>query len=182
MAFSQFQTALSSALNFALTAVNVEQKFTWLFGAFAVTAWVIGTIFMIRCVSPCPLTIARIDNPFYQASDNWTAWKSNSMPSVQASATASRKRNTKLIINSRSCYILGQSCHLLSSYSRLVLATSIHAHIIIVSLIVYNNIQLKHPFVGQGRVRYTHKRRKRIINREGEVSINLSTRQNHCCR
>ncbi|KAL4256591.1 major facilitator superfamily protein [Pleurotus pulmonarius] len=47
MAFSQFQTALSSALNFALTAVNVEQKFTWLFGAFAVTAWVIGTIFMI---------------------------------------------------------------------------------------------------------------------------------------
>ncbi|KAI0076383.1 peptide transporter PTR2B [Panus rudis PR-1116 ss-1] len=45
MAFSQFQTALSSALNFALTAVNVEQKFTWLFGSFGVTAWVIGTIF-----------------------------------------------------------------------------------------------------------------------------------------
>ncbi|KAF9552619.1 peptide transporter PTR2B [Agrocybe pediades] len=45
MAFSQFQTALSSALNFALTAVNVEWRFTWLFGAFGVTAWVIGTIF-----------------------------------------------------------------------------------------------------------------------------------------
>jgi len=45
MAFSQFQTALSSALNFALTAVNVEPKFTWLFGSFAVTAWVVGTIF-----------------------------------------------------------------------------------------------------------------------------------------
>ncbi|KAF8869310.1 oligopeptide transporter [Infundibulicybe gibba] len=45
MAFSQFQNALSSALNFALTAVNVEPKFTWLFGSFAVTAWVVGTIF-----------------------------------------------------------------------------------------------------------------------------------------
>ncbi|KAL0950328.1 hypothetical protein HGRIS_010299 [Hohenbuehelia grisea] len=45
MAFSQFQTALSSALNFALVAVNVEPRFTWLFGSFAVTAWVIGTIF-----------------------------------------------------------------------------------------------------------------------------------------
>ncbi|EDR15520.1 peptide/h+ symporter protein [Laccaria bicolor S238N-H82] len=45
MAFSQFQTALSSALNFALVAVNVEQKFVWLFGSFAVTAWIVGTIF-----------------------------------------------------------------------------------------------------------------------------------------
>ncbi|KAF9463711.1 peptide transporter PTR2B [Collybia nuda] len=47
MAFSQFQTALSSALNFALTAVNIEQKFVWLFGSFAVTAWIVGTIFFI---------------------------------------------------------------------------------------------------------------------------------------
>ncbi|TFK33263.1 peptide/h+ symporter protein [Crucibulum laeve] len=47
MAFSQFQTALSSALNFALTAVNVEAKFTWLFGSFAVTAWITGTIFFL---------------------------------------------------------------------------------------------------------------------------------------
>jgi POT family proton-dependent oligopeptide transporter len=45
MAFSQFQNALSSALNFALTAVNTEPKFVWLFGSFAVTAWVVGTIF-----------------------------------------------------------------------------------------------------------------------------------------
>ncbi|EKM79735.1 hypothetical protein AGABI1DRAFT_113048 [Agaricus bisporus var. burnettii JB137-S8] len=47
MAFSQFQNALSSALNFALVAVNVENKFAWLFGSFAVTAWVTGTIFFI---------------------------------------------------------------------------------------------------------------------------------------
>jgi len=45
MAFAQFQTALSSALNFALVAVNVEEKFVWLFGSFAVTAWIFGTIF-----------------------------------------------------------------------------------------------------------------------------------------
>jgi proton-dependent oligopeptide transporter, POT family len=45
VAFSQFQSALASALNFALTAVNVEEKFTWLFGSFAITAWVVGTIF-----------------------------------------------------------------------------------------------------------------------------------------
>ncbi|KAF8165964.1 peptide/h+ symporter protein [Crassisporium funariophilum] len=45
MAFSQFQVALSSALNFSLTAVNTEQKFAWLFGSFGITAWVIGTIF-----------------------------------------------------------------------------------------------------------------------------------------
>nr|AAZ32402.1 peptide transporter PTR2B [Hebeloma cylindrosporum] len=47
MAFSQFQTALSSALNFALTAVNVEPRFAWLFGSFGVTAWIVGTIFFI---------------------------------------------------------------------------------------------------------------------------------------
>jgi POT family proton-dependent oligopeptide transporter len=47
MAFAQFQTALSSALNFALTAVNVEPRFAWLFGSFAVTAWVVGTLFFI---------------------------------------------------------------------------------------------------------------------------------------
>ncbi|KAF8187138.1 peptide transporter PTR2B [Pholiota molesta] len=47
MAFSQFQIALSSALNFSLTAVNTEPSFAWLFGSFAVTAWVVGTIFFI---------------------------------------------------------------------------------------------------------------------------------------
>ncbi|KAG6915913.1 hypothetical protein DXG01_009283 [Tephrocybe rancida] len=45
MAFSQFQTALSSALNFSLTAVNIETKFVWLFASFAITAWIAGTIF-----------------------------------------------------------------------------------------------------------------------------------------
>jgi len=45
MAFSQFQVALSSALNFALTEVNVEWRFAWLFGAFGVTSWIVGTIF-----------------------------------------------------------------------------------------------------------------------------------------
>ncbi|KAF9034058.1 peptide/h+ symporter protein [Panaeolus papilionaceus] len=47
MAFSQFQVALSAALNFALTAVNTEPKFAWLFGSFGVTAWIVGTIFFI---------------------------------------------------------------------------------------------------------------------------------------
>ncbi|TCD69597.1 hypothetical protein EIP91_007019 [Steccherinum ochraceum] len=47
MAFSQFQNALSSAINFALVDVNIEQRFTWLFGSFAVVAWVVGFIFMI---------------------------------------------------------------------------------------------------------------------------------------
>jgi len=47
MAFSQFQTALSAALNFALTDVNTEDKFAWLFGAFGITAWLVGTIFFI---------------------------------------------------------------------------------------------------------------------------------------
>jgi POT family proton-dependent oligopeptide transporter len=47
MAFSQFQNALSSALNFTLTAVNTEPKFVWLFASFAITAWVVGTIFFI---------------------------------------------------------------------------------------------------------------------------------------
>jgi len=47
MAFSQFQTAVSAALNFALVSVNVEEKFTWLFGAFAVTAVVVGTLFYL---------------------------------------------------------------------------------------------------------------------------------------
>lgn len=45
MAFSQFQTALSSALNFALVAVNVETKFVWLFASFAIASWIAGTIF-----------------------------------------------------------------------------------------------------------------------------------------
>ncbi|KAJ7917768.1 peptide/h+ symporter protein [Mycena leptocephala] len=44
-AFSAFQTALASALNFALTAVNVEQRFEWLFASFAITATVFAGLF-----------------------------------------------------------------------------------------------------------------------------------------
>ncbi|KAH6905975.1 peptide transporter PTR2B [Coprinopsis sp. MPI-PUGE-AT-0042] len=46
-AFSQFQHALSAAINFALTAANAEKNFTWLYGSFAIVAWIIGTIFFI---------------------------------------------------------------------------------------------------------------------------------------
>ncbi|KAJ7866232.1 peptide/h+ symporter protein [Mycena olivaceomarginata] len=44
-AFSALQTALASALNFALTAVNVEQRFEWLFASFAITAVIVAGIF-----------------------------------------------------------------------------------------------------------------------------------------
>jgi POT family proton-dependent oligopeptide transporter len=47
MSISQFQNCLSSAINFALTDANEEPKFMWLFTAFAVTAWVVGTLFFI---------------------------------------------------------------------------------------------------------------------------------------
>lgn len=50
MAFSQFQTALSSAINFTLTAVNIEPNFAWIFGSFGIVAWVVGTIFMLTYV------------------------------------------------------------------------------------------------------------------------------------
>ncbi|TFK95692.1 peptide transporter PTR2B [Pterulicium gracile] len=46
MAFSQFQTALSSALNFAFTELNKEEKFTWLFGVFGIAAWIAGGLFL----------------------------------------------------------------------------------------------------------------------------------------
>ncbi|RXW20960.1 hypothetical protein EST38_g4894 [Candolleomyces aberdarensis] len=45
MSFAQLQTAVASAINFALTAVNTEPKFVWLYGSFAVVAWIVGTIF-----------------------------------------------------------------------------------------------------------------------------------------
>ncbi|KAF7363143.1 Peptide/h+ symporter protein [Mycena venus] len=44
-AFSALQNAIASALNFALTAVNVEQRFEWLFASFAITAIVFAAIF-----------------------------------------------------------------------------------------------------------------------------------------
>ena len=50
-AFSQFQTAISSALNFALVAVNVEQRFTWLFGSFGIIAWIFGILFYFTWVN-----------------------------------------------------------------------------------------------------------------------------------
>lgn len=45
VAFSQFQVAISSALNFALTPLNAENLFVWLFGSFAIAAWIAGFIF-----------------------------------------------------------------------------------------------------------------------------------------
>lgn len=45
MAFSQLQTALASALNFALVDVNVEEKFQWLFASFAITATIFAGLF-----------------------------------------------------------------------------------------------------------------------------------------
>ena len=50
-AFAQFQTAVSAALNFALVSVNVEERFTWLFGSFAVTAVVVGTLFYLTFIN-----------------------------------------------------------------------------------------------------------------------------------
>ncbi|KAF7289765.1 Peptide/h+ symporter protein [Mycena indigotica] len=45
MAFAQLQTAIASALNFALTSVNVEDKFQWLFASFGITATIFAGIF-----------------------------------------------------------------------------------------------------------------------------------------
>ncbi|KAL1759598.1 proton-dependent oligopeptide transporter family [Schizophyllum commune] len=47
MAFSLFMSAVSALLNLALTAVNVENKFTWLFGSFSVIAFIVGILFFI---------------------------------------------------------------------------------------------------------------------------------------
>ncbi|KAJ7201874.1 peptide/h+ symporter protein [Mycena pura] len=44
-AFASLMNALASALNFALTAVNVEQRFEWLFASFAITAVVFAALF-----------------------------------------------------------------------------------------------------------------------------------------
>jgi POT family proton-dependent oligopeptide transporter len=46
MAFSQFQTAISAALNEALTPLNAENMFGWLFGSFAIAAWIAGFLFL----------------------------------------------------------------------------------------------------------------------------------------
>ncbi|KAJ6488434.1 peptide/h+ symporter protein [Mycena vulgaris] len=45
MAFSQLQTALASALNFALVDVNVEDKFQWLFASFGIIATIFAGLF-----------------------------------------------------------------------------------------------------------------------------------------
>ena len=46
-AFAQFQNAVAAALGFALTPVSTEDKFIWVYGAFAITSWVVGTLFFI---------------------------------------------------------------------------------------------------------------------------------------
>jgi POT family proton-dependent oligopeptide transporter len=45
VSISQFTTAISAALNFALTPLNAENLFIWLFGSFAVAAWIAGFLF-----------------------------------------------------------------------------------------------------------------------------------------
>jgi len=45
VAWSQFQTALAAALNEALVALNAEDMFGWLFGSFAIAAWIAGFLF-----------------------------------------------------------------------------------------------------------------------------------------
>lgn len=45
VAWSQFQTALAAAINQALTALNAEHMFGWLFGSFAIAAWIAGFLF-----------------------------------------------------------------------------------------------------------------------------------------
>lgn len=46
MAFSQFQAALASVLNFAFTKLNAENMFGWLFGTFAIASWITGVVFL----------------------------------------------------------------------------------------------------------------------------------------
>ena len=46
-AFAQFQSSLGIALGFALTPVTTEDKFIWVYGACAVTSWVVGTLFFV---------------------------------------------------------------------------------------------------------------------------------------
>lgn len=46
-ALSQFPIAISAALGFSLTPVSTEDKFIWIYGTFAITSWVAGTLFFI---------------------------------------------------------------------------------------------------------------------------------------
>ena len=46
MAFAQFQIAVGGALNFMLVSANREDRFAWLFGSFAIAAFVAGALFM----------------------------------------------------------------------------------------------------------------------------------------
>jgi len=46
-ALSQFPIAIAAALGFSLTPVSAEDKFIWVYGAFAITSWVAGTLFFI---------------------------------------------------------------------------------------------------------------------------------------
>lgn len=68
-AFSQLQYAISAALNYSLTAANIEPKFIWLFGSYGIVAWVIRTVFIIAYVVSCGgfvrivITRAAINNP-----------------------------------------------------------------------------------------------------------------------
>ena len=46
-ALSQFPIAIAAALGFTLTPVSTEDKFIWVYGAFAITSWVAGALFFI---------------------------------------------------------------------------------------------------------------------------------------
>ena len=46
-ALSQSPIGLAAAFGFTLIPVSTEDKFTWVYGAFAITSWVAGTLFFI---------------------------------------------------------------------------------------------------------------------------------------
>ena len=46
MAVAQFQVAVASAWNVVLVPANCEDRFGWLFGSFAIAAFVVGALFM----------------------------------------------------------------------------------------------------------------------------------------
>jgi len=46
-ALSQFPIAIAAALGFSLTPVSTEDKFIWVYGAFVIISWVVGTLFFI---------------------------------------------------------------------------------------------------------------------------------------
>lgn len=46
-ALSQFPIAVAAGLGFTLTPVASENNFIWLFGAFCIVSWAVGTLFFL---------------------------------------------------------------------------------------------------------------------------------------